>query len=68
MKTYACSCGDSYTADEVAARGHDFDESIVANVTVDEANADVNADKVVDLKDAAVLTRYLVGGWNVTLL
>lgn len=28
---------------------------------------DANGDKSVDLKDAVILTRYLVGGWNVTI-
>ena len=28
---------------------------------------DVNDDKTVDLRDAAILTRHLVGGWNVTI-
>ena len=28
---------------------------------------DVNGDKTVDLRDVTVLTRYLAGGWNVTI-
>ena len=28
---------------------------------------DANGDRTVDLRDAAVLTRHLVGGWNVTI-
>lgn len=45
--TYTCSCGDSYVADEVAALGHDFDESIAANVTVVEPTATEDGSKTV---------------------
>ena len=36
------------------------------NVTVDASNSDVNADGIVNLKDAVLLRRYLAG-WDVTL-
>ena len=37
------------------------------NVTVDEINADVNRDNQIDMKDAILIKRYLVGGWGVVL-
>ena len=36
-------------------------------VSVVGINADVNADGSVDLRDAALITRYLAGGWSVVL-
>ena len=38
-----------------------------ASSTPTRIAGDVNGDKVVDLQDAALLTRYLAGGWNVTV-
>lgn len=37
------------------------------SVSINEANADVNYDDVVNLKDVTLLKRALAGGWNVVL-
>ena len=37
------------------------------NVTINESNADVNADGIVDLTDVVLIRRFLAGGWHVTL-
>lgn len=79
-KVYTCSCGDTY-AEAIAPLGHDFDASVLQNVTVADGTkrvrcsrcdaclvntpGDVNQDGVVDLKDVVVLRRALAD-WDVT--
>ena len=48
-------------ATQICRRCADWD------VKIDEYNADVNLDNIINLKDAVLILRNLAGGWNVEL-
>ena len=63
--TYTCACGDTYTADEVAATGHSY-ESVTNNPTCTEAGSIVYTCACGDTySEEIVASGHVYGEWEV---